>query len=349
MKNRIALYLMIGLLLVAVMVTACSKPASAPQPGSTEGPKTKLYFGSTTSTSSAYVFGVAVTRVANKYAPGVSVTLVESGGSVDNSRKIMEGVFDAGTADGWNIAYELMRGIDTFQGKPWPNIRIFFMRGITVIRLFVKADSKYKTWADLAGKRVSSGIPGSSADARIRQINELLGTKADIVGLDYNAATEQLQTGRLDAVYKSSPDHLIDAGMLAAHQLTPLRVIGWTKEEAAKLNAKYPQFMLRETPTGYIKELPSLPPMYENYSFAVVTTSARLPQEIGYRIMKAEYEHWDEVRAPYPDSAENPIKDFLAKMTPDVAVPFAAGTVQYAKEKGITIPDFMIPPDYKAK
>ncbi len=341
MKKSCFCILFILLFLSAAIAGAQTSP---------KGVRIRLNAGSTTSTSGAYIWSVAVARAINKYASGISVTVIESGGGLDNAKKIREGAFDFTIADSWDTDLEMYQGLETFKGNAWPQIRWFFMRDITLSRTYVRADSGIKTWADMRGKKIGSGNPGSRAAQRVVRFNELLGTGAIIFPGTLGDAVNQLQTGRIDAVHKSGPADDFDAALLEVHFQRPLTVIGFSEEEAAKINSKYPQMGITETPAGSIKPVPKLGPVWEMRYPTGASTSSKISQEVGYLIMKAVYEHWNEIGKSFPSCAPfNPIMDYVKFIPKGGEVPLHAGVVQYAKEIGLAIPPSLIPPEYKGK
>lgn len=309
-----------------------------------------LSVGSTSSTSGAYIWAVAVTRAINKYDPGISCTLVESGATYDNLRRIKEGIFHWSAADGWAGGLEMYKGLETFKGNAWEPIRWFILRDLTASRTYVRADSGIKTWSELAGKTVAGGTPGSAAAVRVIRSNEVLGTKAKFFMGTFESATADLQMGRIAAVHKSGPVDTFDAALLSAHMTTPLTVIGFSDEEAAKLNTTYPQFLITKTPAGAIKILPKLGSVWEIYSITGAHASSRLPEEIGYRIIKAVHKNWNEIGKAFPACAPyDPIADYIKIVPSGMELHLHAGVVRYAEEIGIKVPDFLIPPEYKRK
>ena len=361
MKKAIFTGLIVVLLMVTAVALGCAPkaaPAPAPSPGPSPAPapakpaKPEMIYlsaGSTTSTSGAYVWAVAVGRVINKYAPGISVTVIESGGGLDNARRIKDGFFDFSLADGWNAGYEMFYGRTTFEGDPWEPIRWFFLRNLSASRTYVRADSGIKTFSDLKGRKIYAGQPGSSAQFRITSSNEFLQTGAEFIPGSLGDAVTALKMGTLEAVHKSCPIDTFDSALLAAHQTTPLTVLGFTDEEAAKLKERYPQHLVTQTPAGAIsKVLPELGPVWEIYTIAGSMTTSKLPQDVGYRIMKAVYEHWADIYTAYKSSADyDPIKSYIELVPEGMEVKLHAGTVQYAKEIGIEVPEGLIPPEYK--
>ncbi len=316
------------------------------------GPKDtiNLSVGSTSSNSGAYMWAVAVTNAISKADPGITCTVVESGATYDNLKRIREGVFNWSAADGWGGGLEMYRGLETFKGKAWEPIRWFALRDLTASRTYVRADSGIKTWADLRGKTVAGGTPGSAAAVRVTRANETLGTNAKFYMGTFDKAISDMQTGKIASVHKSGPIDTFDAAMNAAHITTPLSVIGFNDQEAAKLNAAFPQFLVTKTPSGAIKLLPKLGPVWEIYSITGAHASSKLPEEVGYRMIKAIYKNWGEIGKAFPACAPfDPIKDYLRIVPEGMVLPLHAGVVRYAEEIGIQIPAAFIPPEYKKR
>ena len=72
-------------------------------------------------------------------------------------------------------------------------------------------------------------------------------------------------------------------------------------------------------------------------------SSSNLSQETGYKICTAIFETQRDVwEAAMPNLASN---DMVA-YTLASAIPLHAGTVQYLIEKGVSVPESLIPPEY---
>ena len=338
-----------ALMLLLVLATTLTLPVISPAEAA--GPKEiNLFFGSTTSISGTYIWAVSFARVVNKYVPGIKITVVESGATYDDLRRIREGVFHAGLATGYRGSYELYYGIDAFKKNAWKEIRFGLSRDLSVMRMYVRADSGLKTWADLAGKKIAGSIPGSLANMMTVRTVEVLGLGCTVVPGSLADGFDDVLAGKLAAVLKSSPPGSFDAGMMARHHKVPHTAIGFTDAQAAKLKAAFPHWGYTKTPANTIREIPGHPALWESYGPAGFITSSKLPQDIVYRITKGIYENWDEIGKAFPASKNvDPIKSYLNFVTLGAEVPLAAGVVQYAKEIGIEVRKEFIPPEYKSK
>jgi TRAP transporter TAXI family solute receptor len=312
-----------------------------------------LALGSVSSSSGVYAFAVALSNSVRKYDPGINVTAVEGGGGFDHARLMKQGVLDWSISGSPAVAAAVRQGADNFKKEgPWEPIRLMFMRNVSVSRIYLRADvakkDNIRSWADLAGKRFAPGIPGTRDMIRAIEANKLLGTGITMVPSSLDDSTRRLKEGGFAGMLKGSPHDRFDTGMLETHTGTPLTVIGFAKGEAEKLTAQDPLNTFVTTPAGGIRELPGIGPLLEMSSAVMVMSSSRMSQETGYRIMKAVARGWSEIGDAHPASKGwKPVEDAFAQ-TPDIkGVHFHAGVIQFAKENGISVPERLIPPEYK--
>ncbi len=154
---RSTVFRILGAALAAALALspACSPPAEAQQK------MINLNMGSTSSTSAVYAWCVATANVINKANVGLNVTVVESGAALDNLRKLKGGSFDFALSIDIPSAMQMYQGIDAFKGQAWKDVRVLFIRNVTVDRIYVRKDSGDQ---DLhRALRASSSLPGSPA------------------------------------------------------------------------------------------------------------------------------------------------------------------------------------------
>ena len=70
--------------------------AAAGAATSTHAQKAVITFGSTNATSSNYALAVAMSKAIKKELPNANVTMIETGASVDNIRRLVKGEIDFG-------------------------------------------------------------------------------------------------------------------------------------------------------------------------------------------------------------------------------------------------------------
>jgi hypothetical protein len=313
-----------------------------------------LSLGSVSSTSGIYAFAIGLSNAVRKHDPGLMVTAVEGGGGFDHAKLMKQGVLDWSISGSPSVAAAVTEGTDNFKKEgPWEPIRLMFMRNMSVSRIYVRADvarkESIRSWSGLAGRKFSPGIPGTRDMTRAMEANRTLGTGIRMVPGSMEDSMRGLREGTLVGMLKGGPPNHMDAGMLECHYTTPLTVIGFTREEAEKLQALDPLNTFVETPAGGIVEVPELGALHEMSSPVMVISSSRMTQEIGHRIMTAVYRGWDEIAAAYPPCRDvKPIEDALAATPPGKDLRFHAGVVQFAREIGLTVPERLVPPEYRA-
>lgn len=312
-----------------------------------------LSMGSTRSTSGVYAFAVGIASAIAKHDPLIVNTVVESGGSYDNAKGMKKGIFDWSSSSSPAVYADVYDGTGKFKKEgAWKDVRLMFLRSTNIARIYVRED-KVKAeginrWSDLAGKNFAPGIPGTRDMERGAAVDKILGTGVKFIPSSLKDAVRALKEGRVVGLLKGSPVDNFDAAVLECHYSTPLTVIGFTKEDARKIQAKDPMNTLIETAKGTIKTLPRVGDFWEMNSSVMTMSSSRMPQDVAYRIVKAVHKGWQDIAEAYPPcKGVNPIADAF-KATPDhKKFLFHAGVIQYAKEIGIKVPNRLIPPEYK--
>jgi TRAP transporter TAXI family solute receptor len=331
--------------LLALVLMGVSPAAAA------EAKKTiNLNMGSTSSTSAVYAWCVATANVVNKANAGLNVTVVESGAALDNLRKLKSGAFDFALSIDIPSAMQMYQGIDSFKGQPWKDVRVLFIRNVTVDRIYVRKDAGIKTFTDLSGKAFSPGIPGASSTLYMSKFDEVLKAKINFRPGALGDSINAFQSGKIVGLQKTSPLDAIDASLIEVNMTTPITVIGFTKSDAEKITKVYPYIPFIQTPKGTITQVPDAGPMYEEAPLVGAMASKDLPEDVVYKIVKAYYEGISEVAASYPPvKGWNPVSDFFKYVPEGAEVPAHAGMIRYAKEKGINVPKRFIPPEYRDK
>lgn len=305
--------------------------------------------GSTSSSSGVYAWCVAAANVINKADAGLNVTVVESGAGIDNLKKVRDGVFDFALCIDLPSTLQLYEGTGTFKGeKPYTDVRWLFLRNVFADRLYVRKDANIKTFADLAGKRFCPGIPGSASASYVMQYNDILGTGIKLMPMAYGDAVNALKEGRIVGLQKSSGLNSMDASLIEVNISTPLAVIGYSEEDVKKIREDIPSMSFMTTKKGTISQLPDIGPIWEECPIAGAVASTRMSEEVAYNLIKAYMEGIEEVAAAYaPIKGWDPVADYFKFASEDAFIPAHPGLIRYAKEKGIEVPEYFIPPEYK--
>lgn len=318
--------------------------------------KILLKMGVTSATSGSFVGPAAFARVVSKYAQGIELIPLESGATYDNLYRMREGIFDMGVffVDG---VMECFNGWGVFKGKPWKDLRIIAQRTgkIVHVSIYVLKDSKIKAFSDFVNSKfkLCPGIPGSGADIFMRNAVKALEAKINITPMAYSDAIKALREGRIHGIMKAATAlENFDSAMYEVHLTKPVTIVGFSEQEAKKITSLHGQYCMRYFPKGANKIDPTAGDFWFYAPFSTYYGTKHIAEDVVYRMVKAAVSHSDELLAADSTVAKDPAGDLVkflieSGFEKDKIVPIHAGTVKYLIEKGVSVPDFLIPPEFK--
>lgn len=162
-----------------------------------------LLMGTGSQGGTYFPLGAEMANVWNNNIEGLNVTSTESGASVENIAKISRGEFDLGMAV--NLpAVNAANGTGEFEGKKVENFAFIGHIYPEVMQVVTREATGVESIADLAGKRVAIGPPGSGTQAAARLILEAYGLEEgdyDAYQEGFGDASAKLQDGTIDASF----------------------------------------------------------------------------------------------------------------------------------------------------
>jgi len=344
MKKLIALVLAVAMVL---SLAACGgEPAkTTAAPGqSTEAAKTtegtkeevKLMWAGTSASSSYYALNVALVGIINDYVDGVHVTLMETGGTVDDYKLMRDGEASFAQTSAPN-EYCLQNGVGTYDGWTFHDSYDLCFFVPQAYYFVVAKDAGITDVTQLNGKKMNVGAKGTSAEIEATNILTQLGVTPDYYPASMADAVDAFANRQIVGFVKSGSTMTKDSTIANAMTSRAIDIIDFTPEQAAKVNEKYPYYAYAKV-DGKIFDLDHDFLTYNaNFGFSV---SADLDEDLVYRIVKAFDEHLDLVRAAYPGISDDPIA--LTAAPADVSK-IHPGVIKYMKEKGIEVPAARIP------
>lgn len=300
--------------------------------------KKQLVIGSTSSSSSVFVYFVSLAKAINQYAPQLNATVVETGATVDNLRRIDRGQIDIGLATEETAASKFA-GTDPFKGAAFPKLRTLVVFDDLPNMWVVRADAGVHALSDLSGKSFNAGINGSSTEFTTNLVLNALGIKVNGMKGSTQDAVSAIEDRRIVGYVKAG---WRDASILNVMATTKVNFLSFTPQEEQTIKTVLPPGMIWFTvPKDTYQGMPAV----RTYGFAVgVVATTALSTEEGYAILKAHEEGFKDMAAAYPDIAG---KNLWTKTVETSAVYLHAGTVRFLREKGIAIPAKLIPPEAK--
>jgi len=128
-------------------------------PGEAQSKK-RLAMGCAPSTVSHYPYCVGQARAINAGVPDVDVTVVETGASVDNLKRMQKNTIDYGLTTNEQVALA-HKGDGVWKPTPFPEIRNLWYYSVSAVYVIVREDTGVKSIDELAGKKFAAGFRGS--------------------------------------------------------------------------------------------------------------------------------------------------------------------------------------------
>ncbi|TXH63549.1 MAG: TAXI family TRAP transporter solute-binding subunit [Burkholderiaceae bacterium] len=281
-----------------------------------------------------YPLGGGMAAVLSKHVPGMQATAEVTGGSVDNLKLIGSGKPYIGLTMA-DAALDALKGVDKFKGKPVPvkNLMVLYPNRMHVVTVESTGVTKI---ADLKGKRVSTGSPGSATEVMAFRVIEA-------AGLDKDKDMTRERLGVAESV-NALKDRKIDAffwvGGLPTAAVTDLANTPGMKirmidhaDLVAKMNQKYGNLYVEDTiPKSVYKGMDT-----DNRQATVMNilvAHESMSDTEAYNIVKTIFDKRDDLIAVHKEAANFKLEHQKASATP---IPFHPGAVKYFAERGIKL------------
>jgi uncharacterized protein len=279
-----------------------------------------------------FVIGGGIASVLTKYA-GVEAAAEVTAASVDNCKLLGAKKSDIGLVIA-DTGYDAVKGTGVFKGKPLPlktlcTIYPHFNQVVTV------EGKGIKKIADLKGKRVSTGAPGSGTEVIALRILEAAGVnpdkdiKKDRLGASESAGA--LKDGKIDAYFWSGGVPTASVLDLAASPGIKILIIPHD-DLVDKMNAKYGPIYYRavipkKSYTGVEVDVPV------SGVANLLMCNQDMDDQLAYTIVKTIFDHLGDLIAIHSEGKNINIKDNALNKF----VPYHKGAAKFYKEKGITV------------
>ena len=309
----------------ALMLGASAEPVQAQQ--------TFVTIGTGGVTGVYYPTGGAICRLVNKTRKthGIRCSVESTGGSVYNLNTIAAGELDMGVAQSdWQ--YHAYNGTSKFKDKGAnKNLRAVFSVHPEPFTVVARADSGIKTFADLKGKRVNIGNPGSGQRGTMEVVMAAYGwSKGSFKLASELKSAEQskaLCDNKIDAMVFTvgHPSGSIKEATTSCDSVM-VEVAGMKIDKLVNDNDYYrtatiPGGMYRGTAT-------------DTKTFGVgatFVTSSKVPDKVIYNVVKAVFDNFDQFKKLHP--AFKNLKE--SEMIKDgLSAPLHNGAKKYYKERG---------------
>lgn len=342
MKKYLAISMALALVLVLAACggTSSAPASSAPAPSSaapSEAPAGPTVSGdfimATGGTSGTYyAFGGVICQVLNG-ATGSNITANSTGASVENVRLLESGDADLAIVQTDIQAYAVGGNtLETFEGQAVDNVMAIASLYPEVVHC-VTTNMNINTVADLKGKVVSMGAPGSGTRANAEQFLEAYGlTVADVQVRDLSFAESgsALQDGTIDAAFvvAGAPNSAITELSVSK----PVKIVSIGDAERTAIIEKYPYYADYTVDKDVYKTEADATTLAIK---AVLICRAEMSEDDVYALTKALFENQPELASAHAKGAELSSETAMIGVVPGNVHP---GAAKYYNEIGVAVP-----------
>jgi TRAP transporter TAXI family solute receptor len=279
-----------------------------------------------------FVVGQSICRLVNRGSAehNLKCTAPSTGGSIANINAIAAGDMDMGVAQSdWQ--YHAFNGTSEFEGKGVDKLRSVFSVHGEPFTVVARQDAGIKTFEDLKGKRVNVGNPGSGQLATMNVVLDAMGWSMG----DFALASELKPAEQAAALGDNKVDAIIytvghpNGSIQEATSTVEANLVIVDNEAIDKLVSENPYYAKATIPGG----------MYAGTDADVATfgvkatfvTSADVPDDVVYEVVKAVFDNFDRFKGLHPAFANLQEADMISD---GLSAPLHPGAEKYYKERG---------------
>ncbi len=281
-----------------------------------------------------YPMGGGIAAVLSKHMPGMQATAEVTGGSVDNLKLVGSGKPYVGFSmtDAGQDAYQ---GVGKFNGNKvaLKTLMILYPNRMHVVSVEGRG---VNTMADLKGKRVSTGSPGSATEVMAFRLIEAVGLDKDKdlkrERLGVAESVNAMKDGKIDAFFWVGGLPTAGVTDLANTPGTKLKMIDHADAVAA-MNKKYGNLYVEDSiPKSTYRGMDSDNKQATVMNILVAHES--MDDKTAHDIVKTIFERRDDLIAVHKEAANFKLENQKSAATP---IPFHPGAAKYFAEKGVKL------------
>jgi TRAP transporter TAXI family solute receptor len=279
-----------------------------------------------------FVVGQSICRLVNRGTAehNLKCTAPSTGGSIANINAIAAGDMDMGVAQSdWQ--FHAFNGSSEFEGNKIDDLRAVFSVHGEPFTVVARADAGIATFDDLKGKRVNVGSPGSGQRATMEVVMDALGWTID----DFALASELAPAEQSAALGDNKVDAIIytvghpNGSIQEATSTVEAVLVPVTGEAIDALVSDNSYYAAATIPGGMYAGTPD-----DVQTFGVkatFVTSANVPEDVVYEVVKAVFDNFDRFKGLHPAFANLNEAEMIAD---GLSAPLHPGAERYYKERG---------------
>ena len=259
-------------------------------------------------------------------------TAPSTGGSNYNIGQIAAGEFQFGVAQSdWQ--YHAVNGSSKWEGKQFSNLRAVFSVHNEPFQIWARKKARIKDFADLEGKVVNIGNPGSGQRGTMEELMKAMGVDNSFfkstTELTSSEQVKALCDGKIDAFGYSVgfPNGAMEQAATCAAKASPINLTGSEVQGLISGADYYAQAVIpKGTYTGQKKDATTFGVK------ATVVTSNMVEADLVYLVVKAVFENFDDFKKQHPAFSSLKKEDMIAD---GLSAPLHEGAIRYYKEVGL--------------
>jgi TRAP transporter TAXI family solute receptor len=259
-----------------------------------------------------------------------------TGASVENVKLADKGETVIGEVMG-DVAVAGYKGLSKFKGKKQKILTMAIMYP-NLLQLVTLKDSGITNVEQVKGKTISTGSPGSGTNFMTEAVFKALGIPLDSYKdsrLSFTESANALRDGTIElGSWCVGPGTSSIMDLATTHHI---RILPFTPEQTKKILASNKTYSSVELAGGLYNGVDDPVPTIGVWN--VMICQASLDTDLVYQLVKALYTHNDMLRKIHPSAAYTTPENAV-KFSP---IPLHPGTIKYLKEKGIKVPDKLMP------
>ncbi|MBQ7557847.1 MAG: TAXI family TRAP transporter solute-binding subunit [Lachnospiraceae bacterium] len=312
--------------------TAAAAETKAPETTAASAETYDLIWAGTSASSGYYALNVALCDVINSHVDGVHVTLMETGGTVDDYKLMSTGEASFGQTSIVN-QYCLQNDCGIYEGFGYKGALDLCFFVPQAYRFVVTTESGVTKPEELQGKKYNAGLAGSSSEVESMNILGAIGVEPDWYPASTSEALDAISNRQIIGFTKSGTTLSPDSTITNLQSSADIQILSFSDEQVQKINELYPYYGFDKVDCSDYGLDYEVNTYCARFGFCV---SEDVPDDVAYRIVKAFDEYQDEIRAAYPGIIDDPIA-FTGEAT--VMSKIHPGVLKYMEEKGINVPE----------
>ncbi|MGW5672379.1 TAXI family TRAP transporter solute-binding subunit [Micromonospora sp. NPDC003776] len=311
---------LVAALLLAAVVAGCGSAQAGPQ--AWHGGRIFLATGNTTGVY--YQLGGGYADVISRHLPGYEARAEPTGASVENINRLAGGDMEVAFSLA-DTAADAVAGRGAFDGQAQP-VRALARIYSNYTHVIVRADGKIASFAQLRGKRVSTGSPKSGTDIIAGRLLTAAGIDPDRgiqrLNLSLPETVKRMRAGSLDAMFFSGglpTPGIKDLLASAPGRFRLLPIADLIEPLAARYGTGYTTSTLPKEVYGTPDATPTI--TVSN----VILVRADMPDQLAYDLTRLLFAYQGELIKVHPE-AGNFTRESAARTDP---IPLHPGASRY--------------------